>query len=88
MEKFTRRPSSGGGPACAGMHEEVIRQRDIELEGKNERIRALLAEADALEATAIVAAAVVVAAVLLLLLLAWAGYGQLPMFPGSLGPAS
>jgi hypothetical protein len=32
------------------MHEEVIRQRDIELEGKNERIRALLAEVDALRA--------------------------------------
>ncbi len=32
------------------MHEEVIRQRDIELEGKNERIRGLLAEVDALRA--------------------------------------
>ncbi len=32
------------------MHEQVIRQRDIELEGKNERIRGLIAEADALRA--------------------------------------
>jgi hypothetical protein len=28
------------------MHEEVIRQRDIELEGKNERILELIAETD------------------------------------------
>ncbi len=32
------------------MQEEVIRQRDIELEGKNERIRNLLIETDALRA--------------------------------------
>ena len=48
-EELSRRPLSGGG-AGAAMHEEVIRQRDIELEGKNERIRGLLAEADALRA--------------------------------------
>ncbi len=33
---FRRRPLSGGS---AAMHEEVIRQRDIELEGKDVRIR-------------------------------------------------
>ena len=42
-----RRSPCGGGRA---MREEVILQRDIELEGKNERIRGLLAEADALRA--------------------------------------
>jgi hypothetical protein len=30
------------------MHEEVIRQRDIELEGKDQRIRTMLLEADIL----------------------------------------
>jgi hypothetical protein len=32
------------------MHEEVIRQRDIELEGKDEHIRNLLSEGDSLRA--------------------------------------
>ena len=36
--------------ASATMYEEVIRQRDIELEGKDERIRALLAHTNALHA--------------------------------------
>ena len=35
-----------GKAASATMYEEVIRQRDIELEGKDDRIRTLLADAD------------------------------------------
>ncbi len=44
------------------MHEEVIRQRDIELEGKNERICDLLAEVDALRARLLKADAAAAAA--------------------------
>ncbi len=44
------------------MSEEVIRQRDIELEGKDERIRGLLADADALRACLLKADAAAAAA--------------------------
>ena len=44
VETWTREGAAKS--SSASMYEEVIRQRDIELDGKDDRIRALLADAD------------------------------------------